>query len=93
LAVKTLLQQGLRLRDRHRDESVSAHGLAVGHRTVGSSDWTACSPLNSTGTIHPADAKTMQAHSAANPLPTLIHGLRECGLCTAHCLRRLLSTD
>src|ERR1035438_3606783 len=29
LAVKTLLQQGLRLRDRHREGSVSAHGLAV----------------------------------------------------------------
>jgi transposase len=29
LAVKTLLQQGLRLRDRHAAASVSAHGLAV----------------------------------------------------------------
>jgi transposase len=29
LAVKTLLQQGLRLRDRHAAGSVSAHGLAV----------------------------------------------------------------
>ena len=29
LAVKTLLQQGLRLRDRHEAGSVSAHGLAV----------------------------------------------------------------
>jgi len=29
LAVKTLLQQGLRLRDRHQAGSVSAHGLAV----------------------------------------------------------------
>ena len=29
LAVKTLLQQGLRLRDRHQQGSVSAHGLAV----------------------------------------------------------------
>jgi len=29
LAVKTLLQQGLRLRDRHRQGSLSAHGLAV----------------------------------------------------------------
>ena len=29
LAVKTLLQQGLRLRDRYREGSVSAHGLAV----------------------------------------------------------------
>jgi transposase len=29
LAVKTLLQQGLRLRDRHQEGSVSPHGLAV----------------------------------------------------------------
>src|ERR1035441_4085433 len=29
LAVKTLLQQGLRLRDRHQAGSLSAHGLAV----------------------------------------------------------------
>jgi transposase len=29
LAVKTLLQQGLRLRDRHQSGTVSAHGLAV----------------------------------------------------------------
>jgi len=29
LAVKTLLQQGLRLRDRHQEGSVSTHGLAV----------------------------------------------------------------
>ncbi len=29
LAIKTLLQQGLRLRDRHREGSVSTHGLAV----------------------------------------------------------------
>jgi transposase len=29
LAVKTLLQQGLRLRDRHQEGSVSLHGLAV----------------------------------------------------------------
>jgi transposase len=29
MAVKTLLQQGLRLRDRYREGSVSAHGLAV----------------------------------------------------------------
>ena len=51
LAVKTLLQQGLRLRDRHQQGSVSAHGLAVAAGRLEAQldrllDWRLRSPAN-----------------------------------------------
>jgi transposase len=51
MAVKTLLQQGLRLRDRHQQGSVSAHGLAVATGRLEAQmdrwlDWRLRSPAN-----------------------------------------------
>jgi transposase len=51
LAVKTLLQRGLRLRDRHQQGSVSAHGLAVATGRLEAQmdrllDWRLRSPAN-----------------------------------------------